>query len=220
MSRINLVITNASKYFTDSELTTISKATAEAESFIAGRFNFDYDVDLIVAPPTYLMSTIPEDGISGRTYDSRLIILVVDKKQKEITEDSVFETICHEMSHSLRWEKLSEYSETLFEGMILEGLAIALEEKAVAERGGEAQFFLKEVQETTDDEYDQMLRLLGDSLDDKEYDYETIFFTGNDKLARWAGYKLGYYFVKKYLKETGRTAEEATLDSYGLFLKS
>lgn len=37
-------------------------------------------------------------------------------------------------------------------------------------------------------------------------------------MPRWAGYRLGYYYVKKYLEKTGRSIEEATLDSYKLFI--
>ena len=62
-------------------------------------------------------------------------MLSIDKQQRKISEDFVFETICHEMSHSLRWEKLPEYAETMFDGMILEGLAVVLEEEAMVKTG-------------------------------------------------------------------------------------
>ena len=218
MGKINLLVANANQNFTDIELSVFQSATIKAENFIASNFDFDYEVDLIIATPSFLLQTIPEDGISGRTYHSRMIIVVVDKEQRPINEDIVFETICHEMSHSLRWEKLPEYSKTMFDGMILEGLAIALEEKAmkVSERD-DSQFFLKEMKHVTQNEINQMITTLSPYFGDEQYYYDTVFYIGNDTLPRWAGYKLGYCFVKRYLEKTGETIEQATLASYSKF---
>ena len=51
-------------------------------------------------------------------------------------------------------------------------------------------------------------------LKNERYDYQTIFFNGNDKLPRWSGYSLGYLTVKKYLEKSGKTIEEAFADKY------
>lgn len=142
-------------------------------------------------------------------------MLSIDKQQRKISEDFVFETICHEMSHSLRWEKLPEYAETMFDGMILEGLAVVLEEEAMVKTGRQdKQFFLKEMQKTPQAEIDKMIAVLKDKLEGKVYDYNKIFFTGDDILPRWAGYRLGYYFVKQYLHQTDQNIVQATLASY------
>ena len=39
--------------------------------------------------------------------------------------------MCHELAHYLRWEKVPEYAETIFDGIILEGMAVVLEEEAM-----------------------------------------------------------------------------------------
>lgn len=220
MGQINLLVTNANQKFTDRELATIRRAAKSAEKFVSDNFDFDYDVDIVIVAPSFLLDAIPEDGISGRTFSSQLIVIVLDKQQSPIREAIVFETICHEMSHSLRWKKLPEYSKTLFDGMIMEGLAIVLEEKAMEDTGrGIRQFFLREMQSTSQKMIDDMLAQLDGQLDSETYDYSTIFFTGNDKLPRWAGYRLGYYFVKQYLEAIGSTISEATLASYSSFKK-
>lgn len=218
MGKINLLIANANQNFTPKEVDIINAAAKDAEKFINKHFPFDYEVDIVITAPSFLMKTIPEDGISGRTYNSRLIIIVLDKQQAKIKGSVVYETICHEMSHSLRWEKLAEYSDDLFKGMILEGLATVLEEKALVERGSDTpQFYLKTIQDTSESEYNNMIKVLRDSFQNDRYDYETIFYTGDKTLPRWAGYRLGYYYVKQYLEKTGRSIEQATLDSYSLF---
>lgn len=217
MSRIHLYITNAGKDFTDTDVTAIRRAVKRAETFVSGVFrSFDYDLDLIVVSPSPTTPTIPQDGIvGGRTYHSRLIVVALDKSQHEPSEDFIFETVCHELSHSLRWEKVPEFAETLFDSMVMEGLAVVLEEQAMNQSGYELrQLFLTEVRRTKLKEINTMMTALNDKFDDTEYDYETIFFSGNDLLPRWTGYKLGYYLVKRYLSKTKQTIEQATLASY------
>ena len=220
MSKIHIHIANANQTFTNAEITILKNATQKAEGFISATFTqFDYEVDVIIATPSFILPTIAEDGIAGKTLHSRLIILSLDKNQHEISEGFIFETICHEMSHSLRWEKLPEYAETMFDGMILEGLAVALEEEAMIKTGRQdKQFFLKEIQETPRAEIDKMITVLKDKFEDKIYDYNKIFFAGNDILPRWAGYRLGYYFVKQYLHQTDQDIVQATLASYKDFI--
>lgn len=216
MSRIHLYIANAGKDFTDTDVTAICRAVKSAETFVSGVFrSFDYDLDLIVVSSSPTTPTIQQDGIGGRTYHSRLIVVALDKSQHVPSEDFIFETVCHELSHSLRWEKVPEFAETLFDGMIMEGLAVVLEEQAMNRSGYELrQFFLAEVRRTGLKEISTMMTVLRNKFDNTEYDYETIFFSGNDLLPRWAGYKLGYYLIKRYLSKTKQTIEQATLASY------
>ena len=220
MSKIHIYIANANQTFTNAEITIFKNATQKAEDFISATFaQFDYEVDVIIATSSFILPTIAEDGIAGKTLHSRLIILSLDKNQHEISEGFIFETICHEMSHSLRWEKLPEYAETMFDGVILEGLAVALEEEAMIKTGQQdKQFFLKEIRETPRAEIDKMITVLKDKFEDKIYDYNKIFFTGDDILPRWAGYRLGYYFVKQYLRQTDQDIVQATLASYKDFI--
>ena len=216
MSKIHLHIANANQNFIARELSILKNAAKKAEAFIFTIFQqFDYEVDIIITTPSFILPTIAEDGIAGKTLHSRLIVLSIDKQQRKISEDFIFETICHEMSHSFRWEKLPEYAETMFDGMILEGLAVVLEEEAMVKTGRQdKQFFLKEMQKTPQAEIDKMIAVLKDKFEGKVYDYNKIFFTGDDILPRWAGYRLGYYFVKQYLRQTDQNIVQATLASY------
>lgn len=215
MAKLNLLLANAGNVFSDQDVALISRAVDDAETYLLKVLAFDYDVDVVVTPPSQLMRTVPEDGITGRTYNSRLIVIILDNTEAKVTQESVFETICHEMSHSLRWEKLPEYASSLFDGMILEGLAVALEAKSLNDnRIGTKQFFLKTMLETTDETNEAILAKLKNKLADTNYDYETIFYSGNGDLPRWAGYRLGYYFVKQYLDRTGVSIAQATTTSY------
>lgn len=100
----------------------------------------------------------------------------------------------------------------------IEGLAIVLKEEAVDEqKSHEKQFFLAEMQSTPQDSIDDMIAHLQDDFNDERYDYDTIFYTGDDTLPRWSGYRLGYYYVKKYLRQKNSTVFDATLASYSEF---
>lgn len=220
MGNIHLHIANANQTFTDAEVALFKSAAHKVEAFISSEFTqFDYEVDVIITTPSFLVPTIAEDGIAGKTLHSRLIMLSLDKSQHEMNEDFIFETLCHEMSHSLRWDKVPEYAETMFDGMILEGLAATLEEDAMIKTGRQnTQFFLKEMQKTSQGEIDKMIAALKGHFEDTRYDYDKIFFTGDDVLPRWAGYKLGYYFVKRHLRQADQTIAQATLASYKDFV--
>lgn len=218
MGKIHLLVANANQNFDKNELNIFHNAVEKAKKFISSNFSFDYEVDLVITAPSFLLSVIPEDGISGRTYNSRLIVLAVDKSKIKINEGFVFETICHEMSHSLRWEKLPEYSKTMFDSMIFEGLAITLEEQAMTSSNFQnQQYFLSEMQNTSQEMIDSIMTRLKDKFGDEFYDYETVFFTGDDTLPRWSGYRLGYYFIQKQLAKNTSTIEELTTASYEIF---
>ena len=123
------------------------------------------------------------------------------------------EMLVHELGHAARWGKNDEWMNTLFDGMISEGVATYFGTE-FAKNNSDKQFFTKAMLERSDEENERILNELRGNLDDKNYDYTTIFFTGNDKLPRWSGYSLGYYLVKKYLEKTHKTIEEAFADKY------
>jgi hypothetical protein len=78
----------------------------------------------------------------------------------------------------------------------------------------EKTLFIKTILGRTDEENERILEELREQLNSNYYDYDTIFFNGNDKLPRWSGYSLGYYLVKKYLEKTGKKIEKAFADKY------
>ena len=100
--------------------------------------------------------------------------------------------------------------------MIFEGLACVFEAEFVKDRS-EKSLFIKTILERADDENEKILEKLHDQLDSNCYDYDTVFFNGNNELSRWSGYSLGYYLVKKYLEKTGKKIEETFADKYADF---
>ena len=209
MSKINVLLANSAGEFNETQ-SDIINAIKEVERYTFSKLKIDWNIDLVVNNRMDFL-VIPEDGVGGYTYASDFIISALDLKSMSIPRFK--EMLAHELCHAARWGKNDEWMNTLFDGMISEGVATYFNAE-FAKNNSEKQFFTKTILERSDEENEHILNELRGNLDDKHYDYNTIFFTGNDKLPRWSGYSLGYYLVKKYLEKTHKTIEEAFADKY------
>lgn len=209
MNKINLFITEANGNLSNKK-ELILNAVKKTEEYVFPKLKIDWDIDIVVTNRVYEF-VIPEDGVGGRTYASDFILISIN--EDKITENILAETLVHELCHAARWGKNDEWMNTLFDGMISEGIATYFESEFVKDKS-EKQLFLKTVVERSDEENEKIHEELESQLKNERYDYQTIFFNGNDKLPRWSGYSLGYLTVKKYLEKSGKTIEEAFADKY------
>ena len=212
MHKVNILLTEANGNLSDSREIIID-AVKTAEEYVFPKLKVDWDIDMLVTNRLYDI-IIPEDGVGGRTRTSDFIEFAVN--EEKATENLISEMVAHELCHAARWGKNDEWINTLFDSMISEGIATYFEAEFVKDRE-EKTVFIKTILKRTDDENKKILEELRDQLDSNYYDYNTIFFNGNDKLPRWSGYSLGYYLVKKYLKKTNKKIEDAFVDKYADF---
>lgn len=212
MNKINVLITRANGNL-DSKVETIVKAVKEAECYVFPKLKIDWDIDLLVTNRLYDI-IIPEDGVGGHTRTSDFIEFAIN--EEKATENLISEMVAHELCHAARWGKNDEWINLLFDGVINEGIATYFEAEFVKDRT-EKTVFIKTILERSDEENEKILEKLRSQLDSNYYDYDTIFFNGSNELPRWSGYSLGYYLVKKYLKETGKKIEDTFADKYADF---
>ena len=212
MSKVILLLTEANGNLSSSK-EIIKDAVKTAYEYVFPKLKVNWDIDLLVTNRLYDI-IIPEDGVGGRTKTSDYIEFAID--EKKATKNSISEMVTHELCHAARWGKNDEQINSLFDGIISEGIATYLEAEFVKNRK-EKTFFIKTILERTNDENEKILKELRSQLDSNYYDYNTIFFNGNDELPRWSGYSLGYYLVKKYLKKTNKKIENAFTDKYADF---
>lgn len=212
MSEINLLVTTANENLLEQK-EMIEKSAAKAREYAFSRLQIDWDIDMLVTNRLYNI-LIPEDGVGGRTITSDFIEFAIN--EKKATEEAVAEMMVHELCHAARWGKNDEWINSLFDGLISEGIATYFEAEFVKD-SEEQTFFIKTVLQRSDEENEKILGKLRGKLDSNEYDYNAIFYSGNENLPRWAGYSLGYYLVKNYLEKTGKTIEEAFADKYDEF---
>lgn len=210
--QINLHLANAKKIFTTADCDKIHRGIERAKQYTTSQLNFPDDIDIVVTPnlPDFL---IPEDHLGAFTYNGNFILLSFE--QNHIKEDLIYEVTCHELCHAARWQNNSEDMSCLFDGMILEGLAISFEAKATKNQSTK-QFFLQTVLNRPDATNRQILQILAPQLDQKYYDSYSTFIAGDKKqnLPRWSGYSAGYYLVQKYLAITSKTIEEVYASPY------
>lgn len=211
MNKVNILLTEANGNLSNKK-EMIENAIKMAEEYAFLKLNIDWDIDVLVT--NRIPMIIPENGAGGYTFSADFIRINID--DKKVTENLISENVVHELCHAARWGKNNEWIKSLFDGLIFEGLACVLEAEFVKDRS-EKSLFIKTILERTDEKNKKILEELRDQLDSNHYDYDTIFFNGNDKLSRWSGYSLGYYLVKKYLEKTGKKIEEAFADKYADF---
>ena len=212
MHKINVLLTNANGNLSD-KTEMINRAVKRAEEYVFPKLKIDWDIDVMITNHmTFVL--IPEDRVGGRTYWSDLIAVCIDKQKAP--ESKLAETLIHELCHASRWGKNDEWINSLFDGLIFEGIATYFEAEFVKNRE-EKTMFIKTILERSDEGNEKILEKLRDQLDSNCYDYDTIFFNGDGELPRWAGYSLGYYLVKKYLEKTGKSIENAFADKYADF---
>ena len=212
MNKVNILLTEANGNLS-SNRKMIMDTIKTAEEYVFSKFKVDWDIDLLVTNRLYDI-IIPEDGVGGRTRTSDFIEFAIN--EEKATKNLISEMVAHELCHAARWGKNDEWINSLFDGMISEGIATYLEAEFVKDRE-EKTVFIKTILERTDDENEKILEKLCDQLDSNYYDYDTIFFNGNDELPRWSGYSLGYYLVKKYLEKTNKKIDDAFADKYAEF---
>ena len=183
-----------------------------AKNYAVSKLKIVEDIDIVVAPDLQDF-LIPEDHLGAFTYNGNFIIISFAKGY--VDENLLYEVTCHELCHAARWQKNKEDMKNLFDGMILEGLAVCFEEQAVKNQKNK-QFFLQTMLKRSDQENAEILKHIENDLDKNCYDY----FTFGDKernIPRWAGYSVGYYLVKKYLAKTGKTVDEVFADPFDDF---
>lgn len=211
MNKINILLAEANGNLSDKR-EMIKSAVKTAEEYVFSKLKIDWDIDVLVT--NRIPMIIPENGAGGFTFAADFIRINID--DKKATENLISENVVHELCHAARWGKNDEWTKTLFDGLIFEGLACVLEAEFVKDKSEES-LFIKTILECTDDENKKILDLLQDKLYSNKYNYDEIFFNGNINLPRWSGYSLGYYLVKKYLEKTNKKIEDAVADKYAEF---
>ena len=138
MNKINVLITRANGNL-DSKVETIKKAVKEAEQYAFPKLKIDWDIDLLVTNRLYDI-IIPDDGVGGRTQTSDFIEFAID--EEKATENLISEMVAHELCHAGRWGKNDEWANSLFDGVVSEGIATYLEAEFIKDRT-EKQYLLK-----------------------------------------------------------------------------
>ena len=130
MNKINVLLANSNGNLRNTEQ-MIKEAVREAESYAFSRLNINWDIDLLVTNRLYDI-IIPDDGVGGCTRASDFIEFAID--EEKATENLISEMVAHELCHAARWGKNDEWANSLFDGVVSEGIATYLEAEFIKDR--------------------------------------------------------------------------------------
>lgn len=181
-------------------------------TYARSKLKIDWDVDLVITSTPIGM--IPEDGIGCIAFNQFFILLSIDPEvaYQDIIEGTLAGTFCT----IARWGKNSEWTKSLFDKVICDGIALYFEAQ-FAQQFSKKYFFIQTILKRTKEDNGRILEILQPELLKNEYDVDAVFFDGSSELPRWAGYSLGYNLVEKYLNKTNKNIEEAFTDKYDEF---
>jgi len=208
MESIKLYVANSGGAL-NNHLDKIGRAFQRAVSVVSVKL-FLTQVDVICANDPY--GTIQALGIGGYAPNRHLAYLYLDGL-KELDENEIFYTLCHELHHTRRYDGPG-YGQTLFDSFIFEGLATAFEE-AMSEGGTYLSTLLQQRTKTP-----KLIKETSKYFDDKDFDHRTWFITDKTKkLPSLAGYEIGFYIVRNYLALNNQTAADLVLTPTDIFHK-
>jgi len=108
------------------------------------------------------------------------------------TRSSLMETIAHEFSHLVfyKYQKAKEY--TLFEHIVMEGIAENFREEIIGGKPAAWAVALKKIDAM------RIFISLKPLLNSKSVQIRKRVLLGNGKYSRWTGYSIGYWLVKEF----------------------
>lgn len=191
----------------------IGRAIALVNEKIAPKYQLRNNIDVIFSS-SYLAYAIPEMGVGGYTYKDDLIAVEIYDKYTPSFDD-IFSTLCHELAHAARWQINDEYSRTLLDTLIFEGLGTCAEVQAVKDTGVEASYFEKYIKSVKPCQLEHLEQALRPHLDETSFDRDKIMFSGDGKdLPHWAGYIVGYHIIRNYLDTSKSIIYKSYAQSY------
>lgn len=144
-------------------------------------------------------------GVNALAPHRNVIHLFINPRYPDVSK-SLKETIVHEFTHLFYYQTSDSSEYTLYEDIIMEGIAEVFREEVV---GG-----LPAVWSTALDERQakELLDNLSDqlSLTDEILRHDIMF--GSEKYKKWSGYSTGYHLVKKWRKAQSDIKWEEFID--------
>lgn len=148
-------------------------------------------------------NVIPDHAHAGWTYSPESIVIKLNPNfpdKDQLLKKELPRAVSHELHHAVRKKALPNEKRTLGSVLISEGLAVQFETEVWDGKPSAWTTALNEEQ------IHAMLYTVIAEIQNEKYNHARWFF-GTEDLPRWAGYAIGSYFVRAYLKlHPGETA--------------
>jgi len=129
-------------------------------------------------------------GVNAVTRHQQVLHLYIHATQPTI-ERGLVETVAHEFTHLFYYQMTQRLEFTLYEHIIMEGIAEVFREAVV---GGNSASWSTAV---FAGEVNTWLEKLSDKLDSTDRNIHRAVLYGDETYPKWLGYSIGYHLVKK-----------------------
>ena len=139
---------------------------------------------------------IPNHGHSGRKLSAKEVQITVNPSfsdKEKLLQVELPRSVSHELHHAVRDKALPDEKSSLGAALIAEGLATVFETDVW---GGEQSSWAKPLSK---EQTETLLEKVIFESEDQNYNHARWFF-GSSDLPRWAGYSIGVYLVKEYMR--------------------
>lgn len=157
----------------------------------------DENIEINFIKATGNRSLVDLDGVSGCCYDADKVTIRIDTKLFNKNDSySVERTLAHELFHASDIKKgVDIINGTMREFLINEGSADLFSKKIT----GKIPIWARALSKKEIDHYWKIIKpILNIQMNDELY-YKW-FIDGDEKIPKWTGYSIGYWFVENKLK--------------------
>lgn len=148
-------------------------------------------------------NVIPDHAHAGWTFSPESIVIRLNPNfpdKEQLLKTELPRSVSHELHHAVRKKALPNEKRTLGSVLISEGLATQFETEVWGGKPSAWTTALNEEQIFT------LLDTVITEIGNEKYNHARWFF-GTEDVPRWAGYAIGSYLVREYLKiHPGQTA--------------
>ena len=188
-------------------LERIKKVIIRAETEVAvAILNLAENVTILVDTDSNMIDS--NIGVGGYTEDKSQVQLSIDPTYKDLSNEEIFATLVHELSHVKR-DYGPGYGTTLFDYLVFEGLGVAFEEEVC----GANTYYPDHLRKLHDArELVETFSYMFD-YDDTQYDYMDFILGNAEKgIPEFAVYSMGLYIIDRYLARTDKKVSELLLE--------
>lgn len=199
---------------------TVSEAIVLTEKYAVSKLKIDWKIDVVV---TGINSSVTVDGgippnesVGGCTYWSDFLFLNIDENSEKINLSAIFTILCHELFHACRYHYCREtekgpastadenWNEVIFSHCLEEGLALYFECQSAHDNNFPITKATSDMTKAESQEVKEIYKLVKPYFDQPVTNHSLFYQDGgpldDGNLPYWALYKLGYFWVGKYLE--------------------
>lgn len=139
---------------------------------------------------------IPGHAHAGWTHSAKDVQIKVNptnSNKEHLLQVELSRSVSHELHHAVRAKVLPDEKRSLGSAVIKEGLATVFETEVW---GGTPSEWAKPLAK---EQMDDLLKKVFVESEDPHYNHDRWFFGTND-LPRWAGYSIGVFLIKEYIR--------------------